>query len=81
MIWKNSGVAKQIKDLQPKALETHCHCYSLNLSVKNVTSRCRFLENAIGTVGEICILIKKFSKRENILAELQNNICIDDNIP
>ena len=42
MIWgsnmkgKKSGVAVQIKAIQPKAVDTHCHGHSLNLAVKDI---------------------------------------------
>ena len=37
MLRKKSGVAAQLKSIQPKAKETHCHGHYLNLSVKDVT--------------------------------------------
>ena len=55
------------KNLQPKALKTQWYCHSLSLSVKDVTSRCRFLENTMDTCWKIYILIKFSPKRENIL--------------
>ena len=38
MMGKKSGVSTQIKALQPKALETHCHGHSLNLAIKDTTN-------------------------------------------
>ena len=35
MIGKKSGVTPEIINLEPKALATHCHCHSLNLSIKS----------------------------------------------
>ena len=37
MLGKRSGVVARIKRVQPKAIETHCCCHSLNLSVKDAT--------------------------------------------
>lgn len=74
MMGKKSGVAKRIKDLQPKALETHCHGHSLNLSVKDVTSKSEILHNTMGTVSELTILIKFSPKRERLLGDIQANI-------
>ena len=39
MLGKKSGVAMQIKELQPKAHYTHCHGHSISLSVKEVTKQ------------------------------------------
>ena len=74
MLGKKSGVAAQLKSIQPKAKETHCHGHSLNLSVKEVTQESKTLKDTMGTVGEICILVKYSPKRENLLGEIQSNI-------
>ena len=58
MLGKKSGVASRIKEVQPKALETHCHGNSLNLAVKDSTKDSKLLRNTMATVGETCILIK-----------------------
>ena len=74
MMGKKSGVATQIKAIQPKALATHCHGHSLNLAVKDVTQDVKILKNTMGTVGEICILVKFSPKREHMLGNIQDNI-------
>ena len=73
MLGKKSGVAAQLKSIQPKAKETHCHSHSLNSSVKDVTQESKTLKDTMGTVGEICILLKYSPKRENLLGEIQSN--------
>ena len=57
MLGKKSGVAVQIKAIQPKAVdvETHCHRHSLILSVEDVTKSSRMLSDVTGTVGEITL--------------------------
>ena len=67
MLGKKSGVAKQILDIQPKAVVTHCHCHSLSLSVKETTKESKFLSNAMDTSAEIAVLIKYSPKREQKL--------------
>ena len=37
ILGKKSGVATQISNIQPKVIVMHCHCHSLNLSVKETT--------------------------------------------
>ena len=39
MLRKRSGVAAQIKRVQPKVIETHCHRHSLNLLVKDAEDK------------------------------------------
>ena len=64
MLGEKSGVAKEISDIQPKAVVTHCHCYSLNLSVKETTKQWKLLADAMGVTGEIAVLVKYSPKRE-----------------
>ena len=78
MLGCKSGIAKQIKDHQPKALETHCHGHSLSLSVKDMTKQCRLLNDIVGVVGEITILVKYSPKRENLLGKIQENLQFDE---
>ena len=74
MLGKKSGVATQIKMIQPKAKENHCHGHSLNLAVKDVTNLNKLMKNTLDTVREICILVKFSPKRENLLGEIRENI-------
>ena len=74
MLGKKSGVATQIQSMQPKAIATHCHGHSLSLAVKDLTSSCAILLDTMGTVGEICVLVKYSPKRENILDSLEKNV-------
>ena len=74
MLGKRSGVAAQIKLIQPKAEETHFHGHYLNLSVKDVTQDCKILKDTIGIVGEIYVLDKYSPKREILLGEIQRYI-------
>ena len=39
MMGHKSGVAKQIREIHPEALETHCHGDTLSLSVKDMTNQ------------------------------------------
>ena len=77
MLGKSSGVAVKIRELQPLALETHCHAHSLSLSVKDTTKGIKILRDTMGTAGEIVILIKYSPKRENILGAIKEQIECD----
>ena len=74
MMGKNSGVTQQILKEQLKALSTHCHGQSLSLSIKYVTKQCRILNDVMGTVGEITVLIKFSPKPEKMLGAINENI-------
>ena len=74
MLGKKSGVAAQIKLLQPKAVESHCQGHSLSLSVKNTTKASRLLGNIMGTFAEITTLVKYSPKRERLLGSVKENI-------
>ncbi|XP_066935707.1 zinc finger MYM-type protein 1-like [Clytia hemisphaerica] len=74
MMGKRSGVAQQIKSLQPKAIETHCHGHSLSLSVKDTTRESRLLSDVMTYAGEIVTLVKYSPKRENMLGEIKESI-------
>ena len=71
MVGKNTGVTEEIKSIEPKAIETHCHGHSLNLSVKDTTKSNRLLNDVVmGTVAEITILVKYSPKREQVLGTI-----------
>ena len=74
LMGKKSGVATQIQRDQPKAIVTHCHGHSLSLAVKDLTSSCEVLSNTMGTVGEICVLVKYSPKWEKMLGSLDEMI-------
>ena len=74
MMGKNFGAAKQVTNKQPKAVTIHYHGHSFSLALKSPTSNCNFLTLTMGTVGEICVLIKFFPKREKLLGKITKNI-------
>ena len=74
MMGNRSGVAQQILKDQPKALVTHCHGHSLSLVIKGANKLCSILNEVMGSVGEIIVLIKFSPKRERMLATINENI-------
>ena len=74
MLGKRSGVAIQIYKEQPKAHYIHCHCHSLNLSIKDVTRSSKMLFDVMDTAGEISVLIKFSPKREKLFENLEQQI-------
>ena len=67
MLGQSSCAAIQIYKEQPKAHYTHCHCHSLDLSIKDVTRSSKMLSDVMDTAGEISVLIKFSPKREKVL--------------
>ena len=61
---KKSGVAKQIKEIEEKALFTHCYTHSLNLAVGDAIKNSKVMKDALETTHEITKLIKKSPKRD-----------------
>ena len=63
---EKSGVQKRIRDIQPKALYTHCAGHSLNLAI---VSACTVLSvrNAIDSIKGFTLCIKASLKREALL--------------
>lgn len=74
MMGKRSGASTKILEEQPKAVATHCQGHSLSLAIKTLTKDCRILSETMGTVGEICVLVKYSPKREKILGAIMENI-------
>ena len=70
MMGKRSGMSTQISAEQPKTMTTHCQGHSLSLAIKSLTKDCTILRNTLGTVGEICVLVKYSPKREKIMEAL-----------
>ena len=58
MMGKRSGVSTQISAEQQNAMTRHCQGHFLSLAIKSLTKDCTILRNTLGTVGEICVLVK-----------------------
>ena len=74
MMGKRSGVSTRIRAEQPKAIATHCQGHSLSLAIKSLTKDCPIIRDTMGTVGEICVLVKYSPKRERMLGSIMENI-------
>ena len=66
-----TGVATQIKSINPKCLFTHCCGHALNLAVGDVFKNVPQLREALEPSYEICKLIKKSPKRITKIDELR----------
>ena len=73
-----NGVAKQIMDLEPRALYTHCYGHSLNLATSDVVKQSKILQDALDTTNEITKLIKLSPRRDNIFQGLKATMSAAD---
>ena len=48
-----SGVAKQICDIEPRALFTHCYGHALNLAASDVLKQSKLMKDALDITHEI----------------------------
>ena len=71
MLGRKSGVAKLIKDVQKKALHSHCLGHSTSLAVKSIDDVTRGMRDCMDACMEIVKLIKFSPKRETMLETLK----------
>ena len=71
MAGEKSGVAKQIKEQESRALFTHCYTRSLNLAVGDAIKSSKLMKDALETTHEITKLVKKSPKRDAKLESLK----------
>lgn len=72
-----SDVAKQIQDIEPRAVYTHCYGHSLNLACADTIKTCKVLKDALDTTHEITKLIKKSRRRNTIFDRLRGEMVSD----
>lgn len=70
MMGKKTSVAKQIKDLQPLALSTHCYAHSLNLACGDWIRNCALVSKSLDISYEITMLVKFSPKRDSHLRKI-----------
>ena len=75
---EKNGVAKRIKDIEKKALFTHCYTHSLNLAVGDAIKGSKIMKEALETTHEITKLIKKSPKRDAKLESLKKEMDVTD---
>lgn len=76
-----SGVAKRVRDEEPRAVFTHCYSHSLNLAASDSVKKSQLMKSALDTTHEITKLIKLSPRRDAIFKQLKDesdssNVCI-----
>ena len=76
VLWleQRGGVAAKIKQLEPRAVYTHCYGHALNLGVSDTIKRSPAMKDCLDTCFELVKLIKFSPKREAMLRELKEDI-------
>ena len=74
MAGAKSGVSTKIRQLESRALYTHCYGHALNLATQDALKGSKCMEAALDTVHEITKLIKKSPKREVIFKQTKSYV-------
>ena len=74
MSGKRRGVAKQISDIEPRAVFTHCYGHALNLAASDTIKSSKVMKDALETTHEITKLIKFSPCREAIFQVVKQDM-------
>ena len=69
-----SGVAKQICDLESRAVYTHCYGHSLNLACMDTIKSSKVMQEALDITAEITKLVKLSPRRGTIFQHLKDEL-------
>ena len=69
-----SGVAKQIRDLESRAVYTHCYGHSLNLASMDTIKSSKVMQEALDIIAEITKLVKLSPRRGTIFQRLKDEL-------
>ncbi len=64
-------VAKQISQIEPRAVCTHCYGHSINLAASDTLKESKLMRDALETVHEITKLIKYSPRREGTFKSIK----------
>ena len=71
MVGAKTGVATQIKEIEPRALLTHCYGHALQLAVSDTIRAIKLMRDILDAAFELNKLIKYSPKRERALNRLR----------
>ena len=72
-----SGVAKKLRDEEPRALYLHCHGHALNLATGDAIKKYKVTKDALDVVFKVSKLVKFSPKRSAELEKLRNELALD----
>ena len=68
------GVAKQVSDLEPRAVYIHCYGHALNLAAGDTLKQSKLIKDALEVTREITKLIKYSPRRHGIFHRLKETL-------
>lgn len=71
------GVAKQLRDVEPRALFMHCHGHALNLAASDAIKQSKVMKDALDTTFEVSKLVKFLPKRGAVFDKLNQELAPD----
>ena len=72
-----SGVAKQLRDEEPRALYLHCHGHALKLAAGDSIKKCKVTKDALDVTFEVSKLVKFSPKRSLELEKLRSELALE----
>ena len=69
-----TGVAKQITDMEPRAIFLHCYGHALNLACQDTIRSIKVMKHALDTTFELSKLLKYSSKRKSTYLKLKEEL-------
>ena len=69
-----TGVAKQITDMEPRAIVLHCYGHALNLACQDTIRSTKVMKHALDTTFELSKLLKYSSKRKSTYLKLKEEL-------
>ena len=66
-----TGVAIQLRQIEPAGLQVHCFVHSLNLCLQDAAKLCTIFRDCLGLVGEMLQLILYSPKRSLVFDKCQ----------
>lgn len=76
MSGRKTGLAARICDIEPRALSTHCHMHSINLSVQQTVCQNAIMRDFMSLVQDLIVFLRNSPQRRALFKRLgsQNDI-------
>ena len=73
----NSGVAKQLRDEEPRAIYLHCYGHALNLAAGDAIKKCKLTKDALDVAFEVSRLLSFSPKRTAQLERIKEELSLE----
>ena len=72
-----NGVAKQLQDVESRAIYIHCYGHSLSLAASDAIQHCKLMKTSLETTHEITKLVKYSPRREGLFDQIKGELTPD----